>query len=64
MGIAKKLLLLRAVYGGAIASAIVISVASTAFADSSTGQWTMGGQNLNNTRTQSGDPLIRAPSLN
>jgi polyvinyl alcohol dehydrogenase (cytochrome) len=51
--IAKKSLLLRAALGGAIASGIILSFASTTFAGSGAGQWTMGGQDLNNSRTQS-----------
>jgi polyvinyl alcohol dehydrogenase (cytochrome) len=53
MCIAKQWLILRAARSGAIASGIILSFASSAFADSSTGQWTMGGQDLNNSRTQS-----------
>jgi polyvinyl alcohol dehydrogenase (cytochrome) len=61
---AKQSLLLRAACSPAIASGIILSFASTAFADSSTGQWTMGGQNLNNTRTQGGGPVNRGTVAN
>ena len=64
MCIAKQSLLLRAARGGAIASGIILSFASTAFADSSTGQWTMGGKDLNNTRTQRGGPVNRGNVAN
>jgi polyvinyl alcohol dehydrogenase (cytochrome) len=57
MCIAKQSFLLRAACGAAIASGIILSFVSTAFADSSTGEWTMGGQNLDNTRTQKQGPI-------
>jgi polyvinyl alcohol dehydrogenase (cytochrome) len=64
MCIAKQSLLLRAALGVAIASGIILSFASTAFADSSTGQWTMGGKDLNNSRTQRQGPVNRGPVAN
>jgi polyvinyl alcohol dehydrogenase (cytochrome) len=49
MGMAEQASRFRAVLGGAIAAAIIISLTSTAFGQG----WPMGGQNVQNSRSQS-----------
>jgi polyvinyl alcohol dehydrogenase (cytochrome) len=52
MGKFKRVFPSRAGLGGAVASGIIVSLTSVAFAQG-TGQWTMGGEDLNNSRNQS-----------
>ena len=56
----KETLIPRVVLGGAIALGIAFSFSSTAFATDVTGQWLMGGADLNNSRFQNLGTISRS----